>query len=306
MSWQREAYFGELLRGQRRVIQVYDSFPIEARIQGVKRPLYVLVSELAEHGTVADYLESLGRGLSAAGAKREVRALLKVLTLLHGGSATHRDLTPSNVLVCGGGTLKLADFGIARHALLNKKVTVTAANWWFVPTRFAGQPEDDTFMMGQLLAMLLAGEAWRRFEVQEVDGLTSNAHLRSVIRRAIGHQKDRFADAWEMLQALDGVTDRGHAGGVRTLKNKRVIFTGPLSIRRADAETLVLQAGGRVVDKVSKSLNVIVVGGRSPLYRQGIKGTKLAEVDKLNRRRANIRKISEAEFRRLVHHAGMN
>jgi hypothetical protein len=66
------------------------------------------------------------------------------------------------------------------------------------------------------------------------------------------------------------------AFGVRTRTK-----SPPLAIKRADAETLVLQAGGRVVGKVTKSLDVIVVGGRSPLYRKGHKGTKLAEVDRL-------------------------
>lgn len=299
-SWHREAYFGELLRGQRRVIQIFDSFPVVATIRRRKTPLYLLVSELAEHGTVDSYLVELGRGLPPGRAKREVIALLKVLVLLHGGSATHRDLTPSNVLVCTGGTLKLADFGIARHALFNRKATVTAANWWFAPTRFAGQPTDDIYMMGQLLAMLLSGEASRRFDVREIEDMPGDATLHSVICRAIGPQRERFSDAWEMLEALQGTSDIGSAGGVRTLRNKRVVFTGPLAIKRADAETLVLQAGGRVANKVTRSLDVIVVGGRSPLFRRGHKGTKLSEVDRLNRLGANIRKIGEADFRRLV------
>jgi serine/threonine protein kinase len=299
-TWHREAYFGELLRGQRRVIQIFDSFPVLATVQGRKTPLYLLVSELAEHGTVGSYLDELGRGLPPGRAKQEVIALVKVLVLLHGGSATHRDLTPSNVLVCTGGTLKLADFGIARHSLLNKKATVTAANWWFVPTPFAGQPTDDVYMMGQLLAMLLTGEAWRRFDADEIDDMPGDDALHAVICRAIGPPKARFSEAWEMLQALQGKTEAGNAGGVRTLRNKRVLFTGPLAIKRADAETLVLQAGGRVANKVTKSLDVIVVGGHSPLYQKGHKGTKLAEVDRLNRNGADIRKIGEAEFRRLA------
>ncbi|MCC5953690.1 MAG: protein kinase [Acidimicrobiia bacterium] len=297
-SWHREAYFGELLRDQKRVIRIYDSFPVQRSSGRAKQPLYILVSELAEHGTVADYLEERGRGLTPAQAKREIIALLKVLVLLHGGSATHRDLTPSNVLVCAKGVLKLADFGIARHALLNKKAAVTAANWWFVPTGFEGEPTDDVYMMGQLLAMLLDGEADARYYERAADRITDDPILNDVIHRAIGPQKNRFADAWEMLQALEGVADP--PSPLRSLRNKRVVFTGPLSIRRADAETLVLQAGGKVVDKVSKSLDVIVVGGRSPLYRKGHKGTKLHEVDKLNKAGARIRKIGEADFRRLT------
>ncbi len=291
-SWHREAYFGELLRGQRRVI-LFDSFPVVATVQGHKTPLYLLVSELAEHGTVGSYLDELGRGLPPGRAKREVIALLKVLVLLHGGSATHRDLTPSNVLVCTGGTLKLADFGIARHST---KATVSAANWWFVPTQFAGQPTDDVYMMGQLLAMLLTGEAWRPFDADEIDDMPGDAALHAVICRAIGPQRERFADAWEMLQALQGKSETGNAGGCGRFATSASCSPGRSPIKRADAETLVLQAGGRVGDKVTKSLDVIVVGGRSPLYRKGHKGTKLAEFTD----GANIRNIGEADFRRLV------
>ena len=300
-GWHREAYFGELLRGQNRVIQVLDSFPTEATVGGKKKPLYILVSELAENGTVASWLDGRGKGLTDKQAKAQVVALLKVLTLLHGASATHRDLTPANVLVCGNGTLKLADFGIARHTLLNKKPEVTAANWAFVPTGFAAAPGDDVYMMGQLLAMLLAGDASCRFEPIEVVGLTDDPELASVMARAVGPKKERFADAWEMLQALEGRRESSFVGGVRTLSNKRVVFTGPMKLHRADAETLVLQAGGSVALKMSKSVDVIVVGGRSPLYRKGHKGSKLAQVDALNKSGANIRKIGEADFLRLVH-----
>lgn len=299
-SWHREAYFGELLHGHRRVIQLHDSFPVVRTVRGWRRPLYLLVFELAEHGTVASYLQRRGRPVPPGRAKQEIAALLRVLTLLHGGSATHRDLSPSNVLVGAGERLKLADFGIARHALLNKQASVSAANWWIAPPGFAGRPSDDAYMMGQLFAMLLAGEAWRRYRPAEVAQLPGDEETKAIIRRAIGPQKQRFADAWEMLEALEGRDRTGHNRRVRTLRNKTVAFTGPLRITRADAETLVLQAGGRVAGRVTKTLDVLVVGGRSPLYKKGHKGTKLAEADRLNDTGADIRKIGEGDFMRLV------
>src|SRR5215208_3283171 len=46
-AWHREAYFGELLRGNRRVIQLFDSFPLPSATGGRKGFCYFLVFELA-------------------------------------------------------------------------------------------------------------------------------------------------------------------------------------------------------------------------------------------------------------------
>lgn len=52
--------------------------------------------------------------------------------------------------------------------------------------------------------------------------------------------------------------------------------------------------------KVSKSLDIVVVGGVSPLYLKSRKGRKLLEIERLNKQGANIRVIGEAEFLKLV------
>ena len=57
-SWHRESYFGELLSRSKRVIQTLDSFPLVPKKRG-GRLLFALVLELADKGTVADYLEAL-------------------------------------------------------------------------------------------------------------------------------------------------------------------------------------------------------------------------------------------------------
>src|SRR5262245_29005454 len=56
-SWHRESYFGELLRKEPRVIRLYESFPSEGSVGGSKTMLYYLVSELAEHGPIKEYLQ---------------------------------------------------------------------------------------------------------------------------------------------------------------------------------------------------------------------------------------------------------
>ena len=299
-GWHREAYFAELLRGQPRVIQVDDTFPVRTRPNGKERPLFCLVEELAEQGDLESYLTDRQRAYTPRRAKEEVTALLKVLDLLHGGSATHGDLSPANVLVCARGRLKLSDFGVARHTLFAKAPTVTGWNPWFAPRGYAGTPDDDVFFMGQLLAMLVAGDASRPFKRSEVGQLPCEKRLQTIIRRSIGPAKDRYADAWEMLEALEGRDHRRRAPKVRTLTGRLVAFAGPLSIKRADAVTLVHQAGGDVARRISKRVDVIVVGGRAPHSQRRPVGSKLAEVERLNQAGAHIRKIDESEFRRLV------
>ena len=303
VSWHRESYFGELLKKNRRVIQLLDSFPIQRRIRGRRQILYCTVFELAEHGSLSSFLAKNDRPWPIEKARRQILRLLKTLNELHGGSATHRDLTPSNILVCAHGVLKLADFGIARHALGSRPVAADAFNPDFVTRGFARFAHrywlmaDDVYQMGQLFAMLLLAKA-DPVRLKDLSKLDCDAGTKGIIRKAIGPRSKRYSDAFEMIEALEGT--KGLAGGVRSLRNKLVVFTGPLSIRRVDAEIMVLQAGGTVERNVTKKTDVVVQGGRSPNYKARHKGAKLLAIEKLNKRGANIRIIGEAEFRRLV------
>lgn len=301
-SWHRESYFGHLLQENRRVIQLMDSFPLQAN--NSKKMYFCLVFELAVHGTVESYLEETGKRWTGERVKREISALLKVLDQLHGGSATHRDLTPGNIFVCANGRLKLGDFGIAAHSLAGKPGAVEAFNPGFVTRGFQNMQHrhwltaDDVFQMGQLMAMLLYGDASELLDKRAVSKLDCDSALKDVIKKAIGPRHQRFADAYEMLEAIEGKA--GPKSKLRSIKGKTLVFTGPLSIRRFDAEVLVLQAGGNVTKSITKDVDIIVQGGRSPHYKSAHKGTKLKEAERLIKKGHKIEIIGEAEFRRLV------
>jgi serine/threonine protein kinase len=305
LAWHRESYFGELLRGNRRVIQLYESFPVPSEAQQAKGLLYLTVFELAEYGALEGYLRGLQKPFGAERAKREILALLRTLHELHGGGAIHRDLTPSNVLVCTNGVLKLADFGIASHALASKQVSADAFNPYFVTKGFSEfshrfwRPSDDVYQMGQIFAMLLLGDASRPVRLKQVTKLDCDEETRAVIRTCIGPRAKRFNDAYGMLEALEGKAE-GPAGGVTSLRGKVVVFTGPLSMPRADAEVMVLQVGGEVGRQITQKTSVVVQGGRSPHYKARHKGHKLLAVEKLNKAGADIRIIGEKEFQELV------
>jgi serine/threonine protein kinase len=303
-SWHREAYFGELLNRCDRAIRLFDSFPLfpTFRRHGV---LYCLVSEYAELGTIRDHLAATKQGWSPERARREIASLLKLLDQLHGAGALHRDITPMNVFVCKNKKLKLGDFGLARHVLAGKMVTASAFTPFFVSKRMAeGErrywlPADDVFQMGQLLAMLLRGDADSLINLKDVSKLPCDDDLQAIVAKAICARRSRFATALDMLRALQGY-DYPELQPLESLEGKTVVFSGPLSIRRFDAEVLVRQAGASIADQVTSRVNVIIQGRRSHDYVMRHKGSKLLAAEKLIRQGVPISIISEPEFFKLV------
>jgi serine/threonine protein kinase len=304
-GWHHESYFGELLKSCDRAIRMHESFPFFPSKKG-QEILYCLVFELADGGTIRDYLAATRKPWSAKRAIREIAALLKLLDQLHGSGALHRDITPMNVFVCGKGRLKLGDFGIARHVLAGMQAPATVFNPWFVsPTMAHGAQRfwlacDDVYQMGQLLAMLLRGDPDDPITEKDVKDLPCDEELQGIIARAIGPRKSRYPDACGMLRALEGECETA-GPPVTSLKGKTVVFTGPLSsMHRFDAEVLVRQAGGTVAGDVSRKVDVVVQGGRSPHYLEGHKGGKLLKAEKLLREGHAISILNEREFLALV------
>lgn len=304
-SWHRESYFGELMRSCDRAIRMYESFPL---FPPTKRHdvLYCLVFELAECGTVRDYLESTKRAWSQKRATQEVIALLKVLDHLHGTGALHRDITPLNVFVCKSKRLKLADFGIAKHVLGGRPATASVFNRVFASDKMAKGLQrhwlasDDVYQMGQLLAMLLRADPYTLIGEQDVESLACDEALKAVITRAICPRKTRYVNANEMLRALRGDIEFIQPQ-VTSLVGKTVVFTGPLSsFRRFDAEVMVRQSGGFITSTVSAKVDVVVQGARSPKYSNGHKGEKLCLAEKLIQDGHKLSIINEQEFLNLV------
>lgn len=304
-GWHREAYFGELLKGCDRAVQMYESFPLFPRRKG-QDVRYCLIFELAESGTIRDYLDLTRKPWSSKRATQEIVALLELLDRLHGTGALHRDITPMNVFVCGSRRrLKLGDFGIARHVLAGGQATASVFNPWFVSSKMAQGSQrywlaaDDVYQMGQLLGMLLHGNPEVLLAEPDVKHLPCEEELKGIIGKAIGPRKSRYESASEMLRALKGDHDFDRPR-VETLSEKTVVFTGPLSVPRFDAEIMVRQAGGSVAHDVSKDVDVLVQGGRSPHYSKGHKGQKICKAEELIRQGHPICILNEREFLSLI------
>ena len=303
-GWLREAYFGLLLDGHPRAVRVFDRFPL-MRADG--QVLYYLALEYACHGDLSAHLQQAGRKWTEAAARREIAGILEVLGKLHRGQLLHRDLTPMNVFVCDGRRLKLGDFGIVRQQSDRRGVTASTMNASMVPSDLLAstapkwQARDDVYQVGQLLGMLVKGDARARIRPAEVRSLTCSDHLKEIIYRCIGERRKRYESADEMITALRTPPARLNAGVTRTLDGVHLAFTGILSRPRNEAKLAAKRAGAIVHSGPSAQTTVLVRGRPNPLQAAGRDGgVKLLEIKRLREKGHHIRILGDAAFWRLV------
>lgn len=137
------------------VVQVYDSGEVD------RRPYIVM--EYVEGETLADLLHRRGR-VPPAEAVELVVQVCAGLHHAHGAGLVHRDIKPQNLLLRRDGTVKIADFGIARSAHATKLTEIgsilgTAA--YLAPEQAVGEtvtPAADLYSVGVVLYQLLTGQ----------------------------------------------------------------------------------------------------------------------------------------------------
>ena len=300
--WLREAYFAELLGRETRALRIHDRFVIV----DAARTRYCLAMEYAEHGDLGAWLEQEGPQ-SERFVRREIAAVLGVLDALHRGQALHRDLTPFNVFVCEHEQLKLGDFGIATHQLSRRGVTADAFNLFNVPNEIAWgrvrrwQQRDDIYQVGLIAVMLLRGDTMSPIRSRDVRKLPCSDHLKEVIHRCLGVRGRRYEAAGELMTALRHARTAPPFGRVRSLKGKRLSFTGFLSRRRSEAIAAARRAGAIVQSKPGRGTDVLVRGRPNPLQIAGaVGGLKLMEIRRLAARGHVVTVIGDRQFWKLV------
>src|SRR5213083_422891 len=301
-GWLREAYFAELLSRQARALPVFDRFvQIESALTR-----YCLVMEYAEHGDLGSWLGAKG-GQPEKFVRQEIAAILETLDVLHRGQAMHRDLTPFNVFVCANECLKLGDFGIATHQASRRGVTADAFNPLGAPTEIAWgkvrkwQQRDDVYQVGQLIAMLLRGDVHSPMRTRDVRRLPCSDHLKEVIHRCLGERGKRYQSAGEMIDALQNAPKQIRKGAVKSLKGRRVSFTGFLNRPRRDAIAAARRSGAVFQASPGPSTDILVRGRPNALQVAGKDGgLKLMEIKRLAAKGHRVTVIGEAQFWKLV------
>jgi serine/threonine-protein kinase len=131
--------------------------------------------ECVEGGTLADKLA--GRPLPPCGAAQLVEVLARAVHYVHQRQIIHRDLKPTNILLTADGTLKVADFGLAKlldeDARLTHTRTVLGTASYMAPEQAAGKareagPAADIYALGAILYEALTGRPPFRAETREL------------------------------------------------------------------------------------------------------------------------------------------
>jgi len=126
---------------------------------------YYLAMEFVEGETLAAALARDGRFLVARAI--EVMAIVcDAIDFAHERGIVHRDLKPANLMLLPDGTVKVADFGIARLASIGAPTSVTASivagtPSYMSPEQIRGQAVDrrsDVFSLGVVLYELITGQ----------------------------------------------------------------------------------------------------------------------------------------------------
>jgi beta-lactam-binding protein with PASTA domain/predicted Ser/Thr protein kinase len=149
----REARAAETLRHPN-IVEVYES--------GRDGDVDFIAMEYVEGPDLKGYLRRVGR-LEPDDAERIARSVCQALDYAHREGIVHRDVKPQNILIAPDGTVKVADFGIARalaSVTITQPGTVMGTVQYFSPEQARGAPvgrASDIYALGAVLYEMLTG-----------------------------------------------------------------------------------------------------------------------------------------------------
>ncbi len=261
--------------------EILTRFRREAQAAGrLTHPNIVAVYELGEDaGTTFIAMEFVkGRSLKEFVEQRTrfttpqlariMTELLAALDYSHRHGVVHRDIKPANVMILEDGTVKVADFGIARIEQSNLTQTgmILGTPSYMSPEQFMGQTVDgrsDLFSAGVILYEMLTGEKpfsgsattimHKVLQEEPLPPSTLNVQVPrpfdGVVKRALAKRPDeRFQTAREFAEAIKAAVEGREAPAP---SEATVVGTATMTKRAApapiDIKTEATQATIRTV-----------------------------------------------------------
>jgi TolB-like protein/tRNA A-37 threonylcarbamoyl transferase component Bud32/Tfp pilus assembly protein PilF len=202
-------------------------FEQEARaIAALNHPHICQIFDIGPDYLVLEYIE--GQPLKGPQALEEAVRLAgqiaEALDAAHRKGVVHRDLKPANIMVTSEGSVKLLDFGLAKHVTdsdetLTIEGTVMGTAAYMAPEQAEGKPLDarsDVFSFGAVLYELLSGRRAFRGENsvstmaailhKEPALLDAPTELQGIVKRCLAKPPaERFQTMAELRAALERI-----------------------------------------------------------------------------------------------------
>ncbi|XP_006660922.2 serine/threonine-protein kinase STY46-like [Oryza brachyantha] len=213
-----------------------------------KPPNLCIVTEYMSGGSVHDYLHK-HKGVFKLPALLGVSVdVSKGMSYLHQNNIIHRDLKTANLLMDENGTVKVADFGVARVKAQSGVMTAETGTYrWMAPEVIEHKPYDhkaDVFSFGILMWELLTGKIPYEYltPLQAAVGVVQkglrptipkNAHakLSELLQKCWQQEPAERPDFSEILETLQRITEE--VGDDHDGKHKEKILGGLFSALRA-------------------------------------------------------------------------
>jgi serine/threonine protein kinase len=230
-----ETFCARFLKEGKIIAQLFHPNIITVHDIGASGSNYYMALEYAEAGNLSRRLKNLSRDNILEIIKQTASAL----GYAHSRGFIHRDVKPANVLFRDDQSVLLSDFGIAKG--MDSKSQLTMIGWsigtpeYMSPEQAMGKPvspQADLYSLGIMLYQMLAG---RCPYVSDDPFVTALMHVnvpipnlpkyysefQPIVSRLLQkNPADRYADAWELIRAIEKVQTRG--ASVISLAGKRL------------------------------------------------------------------------------------